>query len=115
MPQAIRKNERFDLRMTKEEKDLFEIAADIEGLPLTAYFMVHMKQISKDVINKSKEYINIPQTVLSYRDSKKFLELLDKDDEPNMALKAAYSKYRKLKHKWIKILILCAFLNSKIR
>lgn len=36
--------------MTKEEKKLFEISSDIDGLPLTSFFMTHMKKISKDVI-----------------------------------------------------------------
>jgi uncharacterized protein (DUF1778 family) len=42
MPQNI-KNKRFDLRMTKEESALFMTAANIEGLPLTAFFLTHMK------------------------------------------------------------------------
>jgi uncharacterized protein (DUF1778 family) len=99
MPQAIKRDERVDLRMTKEEKDLFEIASDIEGLPLTSFFMTHMKKISKEVISKNRNYVEIPQTILSYRDSIKFIELLERDDEPNTALKSAYANYRKLKNK----------------
>jgi uncharacterized protein (DUF1778 family) len=99
MPQAIKRDERLDLRMTKEEKNLFEVASDIEGLPLTSFFMTNMKKISKDVINKNLNYIEIPETILSYRDSIKFIELLERDDEPNTALKSAYARYRKLKNK----------------
>jgi uncharacterized protein (DUF1778 family) len=94
MPQNI-KNKRFDLRMTKEESALFMTAANIEGLPLTAFFLTHMKQISKDVINKNKEYVDISNSVLSYNNSIKFIELLDREDQPNETLKAAYEKYRK--------------------
>ena len=99
MPQVARKIERFDFRMSEEEKSLFETAAEISGQTLTSYFLSNMKQISQNIIKSYKEVQEVQQTILTKRDSKRFIELLEDNSEPNKALKTAYERYRKHKNK----------------
>ncbi len=103
MPQVARKIERFDFRMSEEDRSLFETAAEISGQTLTSYLLSNMKQISQNIIksytDSEEAKKEIQQKLLSKRDSKRFIELLEDNSEPNKALKSAYARYRKLKNK----------------
>lgn len=99
MPHAVRKNERFDFRMTDEQRSLFEMAAEISGQTLTSFLISNMTQISQTIVKNYKDIKNLQQTILSEKDSKKFIEILEENSEPNKALKSAYARYRKHKNK----------------
>lgn len=97
MPHQARKNDRFDLRLSEEQKNIFETAATLSGQTLTSFFLSNMIEKAQLIIKNYKEVQQIQQTILSARDSKRFIEILEDNKEPNKALKAAYSRYKKNK------------------
>jgi len=89
MQAQSRKNERIDLRVTLEEKELFLKAHRISGDRTFSSF------VTRIVKNRSSEIIAENQRILaSEADRKLFFDALFSDQEPNEALKNAAKKYR---------------------
>ncbi len=79
---AIR-DDRIELRATREEKRLIAEAAAREQLDVTRFIMRNVLPVARDVVKRSE------RIVLSERDSKRVLELLEKPPKPTSALVAA--------------------------
>lgn len=82
------KNERIDIRVTPEEKELFLEAYKISGDRSFSGF------IARIVKTKSFEIIEENKKILaSERDKKIFFEAIFSEQEPNQALKEAAKKF----------------------
>jgi uncharacterized protein (DUF1778 family) len=77
------RNDRIELRATRDEKRLISEAAAQEQLDVTRFIMRNILPVAREVINRSE------RIVLSVRDSKRVLELLEKPPKPTPALIAA--------------------------
>jgi uncharacterized protein (DUF1778 family) len=86
---AIRED-RIELRATREEKRLIAEAAAHEQLDVTRFIMRSVLPIAREVVKRSE------RIVLSERDSKRVLELLEKPPKPTAALIAAARRHAKV-------------------
>lgn len=77
------REDRIELRATKEEKRLLAAAAAYERLDVTSFIMRNVMPTARDVVDRAE------RIVLSGRDSKRVLKLLENPPKPTAALKAA--------------------------
>ena len=77
------REDRIELRATKEEKRLLATAAAYERLDVTSYIMRNVLPSARKVVDRAE------RIVLSERDSKRILRLLENPPEPPPALLAA--------------------------
>ena len=77
------REDRIELRATKEEKRLLATAAAHERLDLTSFIMRSVLPAAREVVDRAE------RIVLSERDTERVLELLEKPPKPTAALKAA--------------------------
>ncbi len=89
MATAGTRNDRIELRATREEKQLISQAAAHEQLDITRFIMRNVLPVARDVVERSE------RIVLSERDSKRVLHLLEKPPKPTAALIAAASRLAK--------------------
>lgn len=82
---------RFDTRLPKEQKDLFEYAAQLGGFRNLTDFVINV------LMEKSTMIIEKHNTILvTKRDQEVFFDAITKEIEPNKSLQLAASKYSKL-------------------
>jgi uncharacterized protein (DUF1778 family) len=79
---AVRED-RIELRATKEEKRLLAMAAAYERLDLTSFIMRNVLPTARRVIDRAE------RIVLSERDTVRVLELLENPPKPTPALMSA--------------------------
>jgi len=84
------KMERLEARITKEAKDLFQTAADLEGRTLTDFVVTAALEAARRTIQHS-DLIR-----LTARDQERFVEVLLGPQEPNAKLREAAARYRKV-------------------
>ena len=84
-----RSNARIEARVSQEQKELYDRAAAIEGITLTAFAISTMNRAATNVI---QEHTNM---VLSVRNQQTFVDALMNPPEPNKALRKAAKAYRK--------------------
>jgi uncharacterized protein (DUF1778 family) len=77
------RDDRIELRATKEEKRLLATAAAYERLDVTTFIMRNVLPTARDIVDRAE------RIVLSERDSKRVLELLEHPPKPTPALLAA--------------------------
>jgi uncharacterized protein (DUF1778 family) len=77
------RDDRIELRATKEEKRLLATAAAHERLDVTSFIMRTVLPAARDVVDRAE------RIVLSERDTVRVLELLENPPEPTPALLAA--------------------------
>lgn len=77
------REDRIELRTTKEEKRLLSAAASYERLDLTSFIMRNVLPTARDVVDRAERIL------LSVRDSRRVLALLENPPKPTVALKAA--------------------------
>ena len=77
------REDRIELRATKEEKQLLATAAAYERLDVTSFILRSALPAARDVVNR------VERIVLSARDSRRVLELLENPPKPSPALLAA--------------------------
>lgn len=77
------REDRIELRATKEEKRLLAAAAAHERLDMTGFIMRTMLPAARDVVDRSE------RIALTERDSARVLALLENPPEPTPALIAA--------------------------
>jgi len=82
------REERIELRATREEKRLLAAAAAYERLDLTSFVMRNVLPAAKDVVDRAE------RIVLSERDTVRVLELLENPPKPTSALLAAARRRR---------------------
>ena len=77
------REDRIELRATREEKRLLAAAAAYERLDVTSFIMRNVLPSARKVVDRAE------RIVLSGRDSKRILRLLENPPEPPPALVAA--------------------------
>lgn len=77
------REDRIELRATKEEKRLIATAAAHERLDVTSFIMRNVLPAARNVVDQAE------RIVLSERDSVRVLELLENPPKPTRALLAA--------------------------
>ena len=77
------REDRIELRATKEEKLLLAAAAAYERLDVTSFIMRNVLPTAREVVDRAE------RIVLSARDSKRVLELLENPPKPTPPLLAA--------------------------
>jgi uncharacterized protein (DUF1778 family) len=85
---TAKRDDRLELRATKEEKRLLASAAAYERLDVTSFVMRSVLPAAREVIAQNERII------LSERDSVRVLELLENPPAPTEALLAAASRLR---------------------
>lgn len=80
---AAAREDRIELRATKEEKRLLAMAAAYERLDVTSFIMRAALPAARDVVDRAE------RIVLTERDSVRVLELLENPPKPTPALMAA--------------------------
>lgn len=85
---ALTREERIELRTTKEEKRLLAAAAAYERLDVTSFIMRNALPAAREVIDRAE------RIVLSERDSGRVLKLLENPPKPTPALLAAARRRR---------------------
>jgi uncharacterized protein (DUF1778 family) len=80
---------RFDARLSVQEKELFERAADLGGFrSLTDFIIKAAKKRAEEIIQETE------QVLASKRDSEIFFNALLKPEPPNKALRDAAKRYK---------------------
>ena len=77
------RDDRIELRTTKEEKRLLSSAAAYERLDVTSFIMRKVLPAAREVVDRAE------RIVLSGRDSTRVLKLLENPPKPTKALFAA--------------------------
>jgi len=77
------RDDRIELRATKEEKRLLAAAAAHERLDVTSFIMRSVLPVARDVLDRAE------RIVLSERDTRRVLDLLENPPKPTKALRAA--------------------------
>ncbi len=81
---------RFDARLTKEQKELFEYASSLGGYKSLSEFVIQSVQ------EKAKKIVEEHQAILrSKADQELFFDALLNPPLPNPALKNAFQEYQK--------------------
>jgi uncharacterized protein (DUF1778 family) len=81
---------RFDARLTRSQKELFEKAARIKGFKSLSEFVIHTTQEAANKIVERQDAI-----LASERDNRIFFEALANPSKPNKALTQAARSYLK--------------------
>lgn len=85
------KNARFDTRLSKEQKDFFEKAAQIGGYRnLTDFVIITVQEKAKEIIAEKERII------ASEKDSKLFFDAISNPKSPNEALTKAANEFKAL-------------------
>lgn len=77
------REDRIELRATKEEKRILATAAAYERLDVTSFIMRNVLPAAREVMDRAE------RVVLSERDTVRVLELLENPPKPTPALMAA--------------------------
>jgi len=83
MTTATTRTARIELRATRKEKQLISEAAAHEQLDVTRFIMRSVLPVARGVVERTE------RIVLSARDSKRVLQLLEKPPKPTRVLIAA--------------------------
>ena len=93
MAKALKKkNSRFDFRISYENREIIESAANLEGLPVSSFATRVLLRESEKIIDKSKKISTIE---ISVSEAKKFIEALENPPSPNKNLQSAARKFNK--------------------
>ena len=85
------REDRIEVRATKDEKQLLVAAAAYERLDVTAFIMKSILPAARDVVDRAE------RIVLSERDTIRVLKLLENPPKPTAALVAAARRRMKRK------------------
>jgi uncharacterized protein (DUF1778 family) len=77
------KADRLEMRLTPELKRLLERAAAISGQALASFIRAVLSERAQEIVDRRAA------TLLSRRDAKRLLSILESDEEPAPALRAA--------------------------
>ncbi len=86
------KTDRLEMRLTPQQRQLLERAAALSGQVLASFIRSELVERAQAIIDQHA------QTELSARDFRRFLDILDRDDEPAPALKAAFRRHKARRH-----------------
>ena len=88
MPTAIRRDDRIELRASREQKRILAAAAAYEHLDLTSFVMRAALPAAEEIVARHE------RITLSVRDTIRVLELLENPPKPTVALLAAAKRRR---------------------
>jgi len=80
------KSERLEVRVTREHKRIIERAALATGQPVTSFVLSSALDRAREALDRET------RTVLTERDGKIFLEMLEQDEPPAPALVRAVKR-----------------------
>ena len=83
-----RRSERLEARVTPEEKELFQRAAETAGQSLTDFMLSHLHRAAREI------ELEMRVILLSAADSRRVAEALIEPPEPADALRRAAHRYR---------------------
>jgi uncharacterized protein (DUF1778 family) len=89
MPNAATRKDRMNFRLDSQSKTLIERAATTAGQSVTEFAVIHLVKEARSVLREQET------TMLSDRDRRAFMSMLEIDAGPNADLKKAASIYRK--------------------
>ena len=81
------KSERLEARVTPQQKELLQYAAELQGLSLTDFLVTSAQRIAEAAIREHNVI------TLTKRDSMAFAEALLNPRQPNADLRAAFARY----------------------
>lgn len=82
------KDERLEARISKEQKELFQRAADIQGRSLTDFVISSVAEAAKQTVQEQEIM------TLSAQDRAVFVQALLNPPEPSQKLRAAAQRYK---------------------
>ena len=82
------KDNRIDLRVTQEQKELLERAAALKGISVSAYTLFHVLPAAKQDLDSHERLI------LSNRDRDLFMSVMENPPALKGKLKSAIAQYR---------------------
>lgn len=82
------RDSRLNFRLAPQHKQLIESAASTLGQTVSDFAVSTLLKASQQTLQESSI------TSLTIRDRDRFLEILDREDEPNDALKQAAERYK---------------------
>lgn len=83
-------NDRIDIRISKEQKELIKYASSLSGFKNLSEFIVHcIYKEAKSIIKENNEFLK------SLEDKRIFVNAIINPAEPNVKLKQAHEKYVK--------------------
>ena len=82
---------RFDTRIPKDQKDLFQHAAELGGFKTLSEFVLYSAKVQAEIIVRKHESV-----LASERDAKIFFEAVMNPPSANAQLKKAAKEYRQL-------------------
>lgn len=77
-----RKEDRLELRLEREKRELLDAAAKASGMSTSAFVLTHATEAARDVLADRTHYVLPPDRWT------KFLELLDREEQPVEGLAA---------------------------
>jgi uncharacterized protein (DUF1778 family) len=83
------KTERLDVRVTRQNKRLIERAALVTGQPVTSFVLSSALERAREALESES------RTLLSERDGRAFLRMLEEDRTPSEALVRAVKRSRR--------------------
>jgi uncharacterized protein (DUF1778 family) len=86
----IAQKTRFDTRIPKDQKDLFQQAAELGGFKTLSEFIIYSAKVQAEIIVKKHESI-----LTSNKDAKIFFDAIIKPPTANSELKKAAFSYNK--------------------
>lgn len=89
MPSAATRKDRMNFRLDRPLKTLIERAATTAGQSVTDFAVSRLVKEARSVLREQET------TMLSDRDRRVFMSMLEADAEPNESMKRAASIYRK--------------------
>jgi uncharacterized protein (DUF1778 family) len=84
----ISKSKRFNFRVSSEQKALIEHAAMYSGASVTSFAMNALLEKARDVVQQHEV------VMLSMRDTKRFMEIMESDYTPSEEAKEEAKRYR---------------------
>lgn len=88
MNTSIKEQARFNARLTKEQKEVFERAAELGGYrSLTDFVVLTVQEKAKEIIQERE------QIIASERDSQVFFDAIINPKKPSKSLKNALKDY----------------------
>jgi uncharacterized protein (DUF1778 family) len=84
------RRERLEARVTRDQKELFQEAAALEGTSLTDFMVRSTQRAAEQAIREHSTLVLTP------RESRSFVEALLHPAPPNAALRAARDHYRQV-------------------
>ena len=88
MEPVIKEYSRFDARLPKEQKILFEKAASLGGYRnLTDFILIAAQEKAREIIRDNE------LTIASERDARMFYQAISEPKQPSEALKQALKEY----------------------